>query len=319
MSYVHKKRSWWRVGWKIVKSHFRRLPFEVINIFTKKDKLFWLVGVVNKRVNFIQSIFLGYPAEEKYEEYAMEFLYRWRVREIMWSPWFCGVIWQNRKLTMVFSITATDSQLIDSKNTENLKIVVDRMEKLRQLLGAKSKTFAGILPGVLYRGKLIHDAHEADLTAKVVVQAIDLVKAKESLDTKTPIIVLGGKGFIGRRVMKLLNESESTAYSIDLMDSQSNWPHLKGQSVVVVNIAHNSALKDFIEVFEPGTIILNEVYPEPEKETLERLRMKNCSYYHVAGAQAKALPSFTGAYKGAIPCCAAWDAPEIRAIILKMN
>jgi len=308
-----KKRGWW----KIMRSHFRRLPLEILNIFINHDWLFWLIGAANKHIGLIEFIFLVYPASEKY---ASAYVYSRRLPKVMWNPWPCGLLWQNGKFGLMFCISATNGQFADPQNTENLQRVNERMEKLRQLLGANRKTFAGILPGILYAKRIINDAPEADLTAVAVSQAIDEVKAKESLGTDVPVIVLGGRGFIGRRVMKLLDKS--TAFSIDSADDcdQNSWPnHLKGRRVIVVNITLNNAIRDYLDVFWPGTIVINEVYPEPTSDILNRLKDKNCSCYHVVGVHASSLPSFPAAYEGAIPCCAAWPSPNMKVVVRKLN
>jgi len=309
---VVKKRNWW----KIIKSHVRRIALEMVNIFINHDLLFWLIGVVNKRLDLIESIFLVYPASEKY---ALAYVYRHRFTKVMWNPWPGGLLWQNGKLTVMFVISATNGQFTDSQNVDNLFHVAERMEKLRQLFGAQRKTFAGILPGILHAKGIIQEAPEADLTATAVVQAIELVKTKELLEAKTPIIVLGGKGFIGRRVIKLLDKSE--VYSIDLPDGldKNSWPnHLKGKRVIVVNITLNNALKNYLEVLWPGMVVINEVYPEPTSDSLERIRIRNCSCYHVVGVDAYAVPSFPAAYQGAIPCCAAWPSSDMKVIVRRI-
>lgn len=310
---VVEKRCWK----ESLVSHIRRISLELLNIFINHDWLFWLIGIVNKRIGLIESVFLVYPATEKY---ALSYVYKRRIPRVKWNPWPCGLLWQNWKLGLMFCISATNGQFTDPENAENLRQVAERMEKLRQLFGAKRKTFAGVLPGVLYYKRIIREAAEADLTAAVVSQAINLVKAKESLAVDTPVIVLGGKGFIGRRVVKLLDEQNT--YSIDSSDGQNgkDWPnHLRGRRVIVVNITLNNVLKDYIDVIWPGTVVINEVYPDPTPEILERLRIKNCNCYHVVGVKAYAFPSFPAAYRGAIPCCAAWLSPKMKAVVRKLN
>jgi len=310
---VAKKRSWK----KAIMSHVRRLSLELLNIFVNHDWLFWLVGTINKRIGLIESVFLVYPATEKY---ALAYVYKRRLPKVRWNPWPCGLLLQNWKLGIMFCISATNGHFTNPENIENLRQVAERMEKVRQLLGAKRKTFAGILPGVLYHKQIVREASEADLTAVAVSKAIDLVRAKELLPDDTPIIVLGGKGFIGRRVVKLL--SKDHIFSIDSSDGQSykDWPnHLRGQRVIVVNITLSNALKDYLDVIWPGTVVINEVYPEPTPEILERLRIKNCDCYHVVGVNASAFPPFPAAYKGAIPCCAAWPSSQMKVVVRKLN
>jgi hypothetical protein len=144
------------------------------------------------------------------------------------------------------------------------------------------------------------------------------VKTKESLDDETPIIILGGRGFIGRRVMKLLEGS--MVYCVDTVDGKNGWPsHLRDSRVIVVNITLNSAIKDYLWVFWPGTVVINEVYPEPTPDILRSLKIRDCSCYHIVGVQASAIPSFPSAYTGAIPCCAAWPSSDMKVVVRKLN
>ena len=306
-------RGWW----KALKSHFRRLPLEVLNFFINHDWVFWLIGLINRRLGFIESVFLVYAAND---DYGLSFAYPFRVRRTLWTPWPVGLLFQDGKMTVMFGIAASNGQYTDPSNAENLRGLSERVEKLRQLLGAERKTFSGILPGVLYYKRIIHEAPEADLTAAAVLQAIDLVKTKESLEPETPVIVLGGKGFIGRRVVKMLDKS--TTYSIDSIDGQdkSHWPNdLSGKRVIVVNITLNNAIENYLDVIWPGTVVINEVYPEPDPTTLKKLSAKNCCCYHVVGVDAMAIPSFPSAYRGAIPCCAAWPSPMMKVVVRKLN
>ena len=310
---VASSRGWWG----FICSHIRRVSLEILNVFCNHDWLFWMIGLINKRIGLIESVFLVYPASE---DYALAYVYTHRLPKVMWSPWPCGLLWQNGKLGVMFCISASNGQFSDSQNLEKVRLVVERMEKLRLLLGANSKTFAGILPGVLYCKRLIREAPEAELTAAAVCQAIDLVKTNESLDHDTPVIILGGRGFIGRRVVKLLDGSP--IYCIDVVDglNQEDWPcHLTGKRVIVVNITLNNALADYVGRMWPGTVVVNEVYPEPSPDILGKLKRKDCACYHVVGVSALALPSFPAAYRGAIPCCAAWPSPDMKVVVRKIN
>lgn len=309
----YNKRNWWR----ILYSHCRRSPLEILNFLINHDWLFRLVGMANKRIGLIESVFLVYPASEKY---ALAYVYPHRLPKVRWNPWPCGLLWQNGRLTLMFCISATNDHYNDPANVEKIRHVSERMEALRQLFGANRKTFAGILPGVLYFKRIIKEAPEADLTAVAVSQAINLVKEKESLEFDAPVIVLGGKGFIGRRVVKMLDES--TTYSIDSADGQgkNDWPaQLNGKRNIVVNITLNNAINDYIDVIRPGTVILNEVYPEPSTEIMEKFSAKDCQCYHVVGVDAMAFPPFPSAYRGAIPCCAAWPSAKMKVVVRKLT
>ncbi len=310
---VPRRPRWWRA----VKSFLRRGGLEALNVFVNHDWLFWIVGAINRRVGLIESVFLVYPASEKY---GLAYAFPRRLRKNRWSPWPAGLLWQNGKLGVMFSISATNDHFLDPQNLDNLRRVTERMERLRVLLAAKGKTFAGILPGVLHRNRIVDSSPEANLTAVAVCKAVELVKAKESLDPHTPVIVLGGRGFIGRRVVTLLDGSP--VHSIDVADGQNqrDWPgHLSDQPAILLNITRNHALADYVDQLWPGTVVINEVYPEPSPELLQCLRRKDCPCYHVVGVKALALPPFPAAYRGAIPCCAAWNAPQMQVVVRRLN
>lgn len=303
--------------WRMIKSHLRRLPLEILNLLINYDWVFWLIGLANRLLPFVESVFLVYPANEKY---ALAYVYKHRLPRVRWWPWLCGLLWQNRRLTLMFCISATEELIGNPVNLQNLVMVNERMEKLRQLMRARRKTYAGILPGVLYAKKIIREAPEADLTAQAVTQAITEIKTRESLPPNTPILVLGGQGFIGRRVMGRLGRDMT--YSVDISDGpgQKNlFYFFPGQRIIVVNIAKKNALKEYLEVIPQNAVILNEVYPEPDRKIIAELTEKKCSCYHLAGIRAKALPPFPAAYAGAIPCCAAWPAPELKIVVRKLN
>ncbi len=295
-------------------SHGRRIALEIVNAVFGNRFVLKAIGFLNRRYHFLESIFLVYPAERKY---TLAFVYLARAKVIRWTPWFIGILFQNGKLMLMFAISASDDDLWRAPN-ERLKSVCDKMSALQELVGAKQKTFAGILPGVLFRRTIVTDTPEADLTARVVAQAIDLVLASEGLASTAPIIVLGGHGFIGSRVVATLRAQDRTVCAID-QDNASDWPETwRGAPAVLVNITRRGELDKYLEMLWPGIVILNEVYPEPPQKTLSALRARGCACYHVMGVAGLAVPRFPSVYEGAIPCCAAWPAPSAEARIRKL-
>jgi len=259
---------------------------------------------------------LVYPANE---EYTTAFSYRYRARWHEWKPGPIGFFWQNGKVGVSFAISASDGKFSSPANKEKLENLVARMEEIRVLLGAKHKTFAGILPGVLFMRRLVRDTPEADITVKTVVQVINKVKLLENLSEDTPVIVLGGRGFIGRKVVASL--PEDTVYSVDIASGskQSCWPfHLQDKPVLLVNISLNFALSQYVHLMWPKMVVINEVYPEPSNELARDIRSVGCHCYHIVGVKAKALPPFPGGYEGGVPCCAAWQSEGLEALFKRI-
>jgi len=299
-----------------LKSHARRLFTELLNLFFNYDWIFRLVGLINKRIGVLESVFLVYPATD---DYTSAYSYAYRSRRHEWEPGPIGFFWQNGKIGVKFAISAHNGQFSDPANKDKLCRLVERMERLRKLFCASHKTFAGILPGVLFMRRLVRETPEADVTVEAVKQVIGKVKLLEGLGDDTPIIILGGRGFIGRKVVASL--PKGIVYSVDIAggNGQDCWPsRLQGKPVLLVNISLNSALGQYVHLMWPEMVVINEVYPEPSDELAEQLKRIGCHCYHIVGVKAGALPSFPGGYQGGIPCCAAWQSKDMEALFKRI-
>jgi hypothetical protein len=304
-----------RIG--LFRSHVRRLFTELLNLSFGHEAVYRIVGWLNSRFGLVASVFLAYPAND---EYSDAYAYRFRAKTMVWAPKPIGFFWQDGKIGVKFAISARDRQFIDPGNKEKVRGVVERMEKIRILLGARYKTFAGILPGVIFRSRMIREAPEAEMTASVVVRAIEMVRTGEGLPAETPIIILGSRGFIGRKVIAGL--SGKNVHGVDVADQTGNssWPErLKGIPAILVNISSSSALSQYVGRMWSGIVVVNEVYPEPSADLASGIMAAGCRCYHIVGVKAGAVPSFPGGYEGGIPCCAAWPSedfsPQIKRIV----
>ena len=302
--------------WDFLKSHIRRIVIEVVGLFLNHDWVFFLIGLINKKLEFIESVFLVYPAND---EYGLAYAYRSRLRRNKWIPWLVGFFWQNGKIGVKFAISASNGQFSDPANKDNLSRLVERMERLRKLFCAKHKNFAGILPGVLFMKRLVRETPEADVTVEIVKQVIEKVKSLEGLSGDTPVVILGGRGFIGRKVVASL--PDDIVHSVDIAgnNGQDRWPsYLWGKPVLLVNISLNSALGQYVPLMWPEMVVVNEVYPEPSDDLAKQLKIIGCHCYHVVGVKAGAVPSFPGGYQGGIPCCAAWQSKDMKALFKRI-
>jgi hypothetical protein len=300
---------------RFIEAHIRRLFTEYLNLFFAHDRLFRAVGLLNGRLGLIKSVFMAYPATDAYRD---AYTYPWRAKAMSWNPGLIGLFWQNGKIGLKFTVSNRDEEFLDQGNKEQLRQLVARMEEIRELLQAERKSFAGILPGILFRTRLIKEMPEADVTVEIVCKAIEGVKAIEGLSDDVPIIVLGGRGFVGQKVMKSL--PAEFVWSVDTASGGKDvWPaQLKGHPALVVNISRRSALDEYVRLLWPQAVVVNEVYPEPSAETIAQLQRVGCRCYHIVGAKAGALPSFPGGYQGGIPCCAAWSSPDLVALFKRI-
>jgi len=273
--------------------------FEILNFLINHDWFFWLIGKFNKS-GWIKSVFLSYPANY---EYAKEYAYKFRIGK--WKVRLTGFLKQNGKITIMFSIFVMEDNFLKKENKEKLKRMARRVEKIRQLIYADSKTFAGILPGLLLKRKLIDKTPEADITALIVVRAVELVKKEIGLDEKSPIVILGGRGFIGKRVAdKFKLVRQANVYIVDLI-GYNQWP--EGGRKIIINVARNgNTIGSYLDILKKDDIVINEAYPGPSKEILNKLKYLQCGCFHIIGIEAFAFPAFTQSYGGGIPCCSAW-------------
>ena len=172
---------------------------------------------------------------------------------------------------MALGITSTEEDFCFPENTGNLQTPAARVEHVRQLIGASQKRFAGILPGILLKKRLIRETIETDITVDSILKAEKNVRNSEGYDENTPLIILGGNGFVGRRLIKKLNGRE--VYCVDSTNGKTNvesWPfHLKESNAIMINISRNHALAYYTNLFWPGLVLLNEVYPEPGEDELK--------------------------------------------------
>lgn len=298
--------------------HLRKVLLLAINVLFNHSLVFRIVGVINQRWGFLSSVFVMYPATK---DYTSAYLYQRHWHVTKWAPCICGIFRQEGKWGLILGITSTEEDFCRPDNTGNLQNLVGRVEHVRRLIGAPQKTFAGILPGILFRKRLIREAVEADIAAEAIVKAEKYVRNTEGYSENTPLIILGGNGFVGRRLIKRLNGRE--VYCVDSTNGKTNiesWPfHLKESRAILINISRSHALDYYTDLFWPGLVLLNEVYPEPGENELKTITEKGCSAYHVVGIQGKAYPSFPNAYTGGIPCCAARISEDMQVIVKRLS
>ncbi len=289
--------------------HLKKIGVIVLNLIFGNNIVYWMIGFVNKNIfcGFLRSIFMLYPANQKYTK---EYVYIWYAKSMKWRPRLVGIMLQNRKVGMIFGISATEEDMI-SDNGTNLRKVESRLEKIRLLVGAKQKTYAGVLPSIMNTRGIVSQSIEREITAKAVYQAIELVKNKENLNVDTPLIVIGGQGFIGSQLINSLSNNgfRGQIFSLDIKNGSSFvkvQDIIFGKPAIMLNVSKRGAIKNYIPHLWPGIVVLNEVYPEPSDDEVVAIGEKGSILYHINGVEAFAWPPFPRGYKGGIPCCASF-------------
>ncbi len=300
--------------------HVFKILLIVFNFVFNHNWFFKILGWLNKYAEFLSIIFVAYPATKGY---ASKYAYPKYHKYIKYTPYIIGVFKQNGKWGLNMAISGKESDFIN-KDTGKiyLKSLYFRTEEIRRLTMANQKNFAGILPGLMFMNRIVSEVPEADVTVDVIIKAEKIVRELEKYSLETPLIILGGKGFIGRRLIKALKsvDNNRSIIIVDINNSSGTnlkaWPsELKGEKAILINLTRKSVLFHYISLFWPDLILLNEVYPEPDENELELLRQNSITAYHVVGVKAKSFPAFPKGYKGGIPCCAARRDINIEVIV----
>lgn len=282
----------------------RKLAVAMMIGLMSRDRVYQAIGKINKRWPFLHSVFVMYPAAKHYQAaYTPE----WVAKRYHWTPVWVGVGRQAQgRWMMIFAIPNLEQEFHDSRNKVQLMALNARMNHIQNALGVSQRSFAGVLPSAMAAQGVRFDAPEADVTVMAVKQAIEQVCQQEQLPAHTPLIILGGAGFIGRRVVAHYQACGHEVAVVDPVGEQTDtWPHhWQGRRAIVLNLTRKYALEQYIPFMWRNLVLLNEVYPAPRQAQLEQLAEQGCPSYHIVGVHGRAWPSFPASYAGAIPCCA---------------
>jgi hypothetical protein len=296
-----------------------------------------ILGVFNRATGFVRDAIIssvknagfpevakvitsGRPIRSTFNFYSVSLSYQrtmipdWYAPIVRWKPGLGQVIKEDGYWTLSFGITSNEKDFYDPAKERKLREFYADADRIRKIIGAEQMTFSGILPSrfAALGIRKEEDSPENKNTVVAVMKALNKVTSKERLAVNTPVVVLGGRGFIGRRIVQLLEERGRQVYSVDIADGTNKIPvHLYGKRIIVMNISKKGQFANYIPFLWEGVVVINEVYPEASPIELELLRKMGVLYFHISGVDAFALPGFQKAYKKAIPCCAARQAREI--------
>lgn len=257
----------------------------------------------------LTTVALFYPANKKYIDSVA---FPWYARRVRWRPTFGGFFVTSRGCGFIFAIGALEEEFSDPANRQHLLKVHEAMERVAGKLRVKT-AYSGVLPSVLARAGIDREPIELVRTAHWIVEAVDAVRKDCKLPSTCPIVVLGAAGYLGRRVVNILARvnPEQLLVEIDPAHEDSNChgydvlEKFHGTPILVVNISRRDVMERYLGALWEGVVILNEVYPECSAEGLVQAKEKGIRYFHIQGVEAWSVPKFPGAYKGAVPCCAA--------------
>lgn len=287
---------------------WKKILLECVNALLNNRAAFRIF----RMLGLFQAVFVIYPATSQYANY---FCFRWRQKAQAWKPWIVGAIRHpSGARTLLFGISSGEDEIKSDANAADLLRLHQATGDIAARVGAISIHFAGIIPGRLKSRRVLRQNMEQEATSIAVVKAVLKLRARLDHAPEAPVVLLGYRGFVGREVMRRLAQMNLAVRGVEKGDRLvvPSVPHL------VVNITLPEAINNHIENFNEHSVLLNEVYPAPDQETLERLYSKGVQAYHLAGVRAIAWPAFPGAYRGAVPCCGAIPSEEYEVMLRKL-
>ena len=307
-----------------IRRHGRLLAIRVLNFLVHRRSVLTVIGYLNSRSQFLSTVFVAYLATD---EYSQQYVSGARRERIRWSPWLAGIFIQGGKLGLMFVISATEADFRDAANRPRLRQLLNETIGIQQRVNAGQMSFSGVLPGVFCSHRMLRKPVEPRVTVEVIVRAEGMLRAMLAMDDDVPVVLVGGAGFIGRRVAARM--ADRKLHIVDkVLDPEKEGPEkagqpwysrLQGKRVVIINLASPRALTDYAQYLWPEAAVLNEVYPEPDADTLAVLDQAGCPVFHIVGMKARSWPPFPHAYRGGIPCCAGRLEAISEPIISRLN
>jgi len=283
--------------------HLRRIAIVVLSVVCRTYIPLALMGLLNRMFPAFESVFFCYAGNARY---ASHYSYSSCRRFLLWFPSMIGVFRQGRRWGLICAAPVTEAEFSDPTNAGNLDRLVRRMGRIKMLLGVDQVSFAGILPNVL-RGRYPQriDDYDRDHTSEVVRRAVLELRRQHFRDRDHRVVLLGGGGRIGQAVHKRLKADGIDSVVIDsAVPSAPALRDLRPISLMLVDVSRHGVIQRYIPELPAGTIVLNEVFPEPSQDVVALLKSRKIVAYHLAGVKAEVYPSLPLGYRNAVPCCA---------------
>jgi hypothetical protein len=286
-----------------VGAHLRRIAIVLSSAACRTWIPFLLLGALNRLLPIFASVFFCYAGNERY---ARHYGYKSCRNFQLWFPSTIGVFRQGKKWGLICATTVTEAEFTDPRNSVDLGKLLWRLQLMKTILGVDKLSFAGILPTILNRRwpETINDGVR-DHTPEVVRMAIHEVRRKHFNGRPHDIVLLGGAGRIGRAVYECLKAHGIDSIVVDpAARATAAFKPQTSASILLVDVSRHGAIQSYVDKMPEGSVVLNEVFPEPSREVLAELANRNIATYHIAGVTADVYPSLPLGYRNALPCCA---------------
>lgn len=264
------------------------------------------------------GVFLCYAVERRFADH---FASRSRQQKILWTPYLVGVLKQDGATSLNFAIASTELDFIGERAKPHLSTVAETMSRHAAYFGARQVAYAGILPTVLRAHRLLRSDAGAEATCRAVGQAIGVLLNRFGCSSFESLVVLGGRGSIGRALVRHLSNWKDDGMTalppIGVIDKGDALP--SGKPILLVNCTLPGAIDLHAPSIPRRSVVLNEVYPAPGEPAIALLTLREVKVFHVSGGAGQAWPPFPDEYRGAIPCCAALADRELQVVMTALN
>ena len=237
-------------------------------------------------------------------------------RFLLWFPSPIGIFRQGRRWGLICAAPVAETEFTDPKNAADLRRLLGRLLRVKMLLGVNQLSLAGILPTALRRSWSPSATDAAQRAPEVVRRAVHIIRREHFTDRNHNVVLLGGAGRIGRKVYESLKADGIDVVVIDsALPTTAAFKDLGAVSMILVDVSRHGVIQRHINELPEGTVVLNEVFPEPSRDVVKQLKGRNIAAYHIAGVKAEVYPSLPHGYRNALPCCAI-HSDEIGELVL---
>lgn len=290
------------------------------------DLVLAMLGLANLLFgrHLFKTATLFYFADARYLEAST---FSWYARLRRWRPCLVGGFRVGGVGGVMCVVGASEQDILDAANLPQLMGLHAKMTRMARLLRVPSISYAGILPSALARAGVERAPIEVERTVHWIVQGVCQLLTQGVVPSGTAVIVLGASGFVGVRLCNALRwQIANTVVEVDPIHPDANCRDpgevLTCMSVMqrpglVLNVARNGVLEQYADLICPGSVVVNEVYPEAPVQTVTLLKQRGVRYLHLQGVKGRSWPAFPGAYAGGVPFCAASAACASRGGVSK--
>lgn len=295
-----------------------RSTFILLSLLFEIPILYVMIGVLNKKLKLISSVFLCYAGSPKYAEYyAFKSTYGW----LKWRPTPIGILKQGNKWGIVFGTPMTEKDFTSRANQKRFTSIMNRLEKISAWVGAEKISLAGVLPSYLQKqGKEIQGCDNT-MPAMAVVESYLALSDKDFNGAPPPVILLGGNGDLGQEIQKILEVKGVAYWVVDPNGGSTKLPEmLRSKAVILIDVSRRNVLQTYVDDMWSDITILNETFPEPSKKLVSNLKSKGIRMYHLSGVEGNIFPSLPYGYENSVPCCAMHDvSSSIKPILMELS